>query len=147
MLIMQFDEKLRRWNCIGVGRVLAPEGQNPIRKICANAVSKLSFSVNVGTTLNAQKQHVYRTVNCGIFENSWLKTVYEIALTLQRNDTVLFAGWVKESPAVNQATGQQIIFKECRVEWICRLKDIPKAVPADIKPSQIFVRNDDDVLF
>lgn len=120
MMILQFDEKLRRWNCVGVGRVMAKEGKNPLHSVMVNNTEKITFVANCGYTLTAQNLPVSRSIYCAAYNNRWCKELFALVKTLKKGDNVLFAGWVKISQGLNDR-GEEVEYKELRLEFLSKI--------------------------
>lgn len=152
MIIQQYDEKLKRWVISGVGRVVARDGQSPLLQTVAKGFKRIGFSVNTGTTINGQGEHIYETVVCAVYSNMWNKQLYDIATTLKKNDVVQFAGWVKEGEFEDRETGEMKPSKECRIEWLLPLNLVAPLVKPETDtniPTKYTTgeEKDDDYLF
>ena len=151
MLIQQFDEKMRRFNLLGVGRVVSARGYPAIRKVNVLKTEKLSFSVRTGLTVNYGKDKIYQAVPCAIYNYGWNSAVYNAVSKLKKNDLVFFAGYLKEEVYNDSRTGEQRISKECRLEWIAKMDNMgnvtyPKE-QNDNKSVAEPLDNNDDYLF
>lgn len=122
MLIQRVDEELKRFVFIGIGRVLAKDGQNPLTKTVANGTTRLGFGVLTGSTINKKQERTYQTIPCAVYSNSWGRLLYDVALNLKKNDIVFLAGYKHEGVYTDQATGEQKKSVEYRLEYLLPLK-------------------------
>lgn len=129
MLIQRVDEELRRTVFIASGKVLAKDGQSPLTKTVTNNANRLGFGVLTGTTINAKQERTYQTIHCGVYNNNvGGKILYNLALTLKKNDAVFLCGYVYKGVYTDQATGKPKESTEYRVEYIMPLRMLSKYV-------------------
>lgn len=128
MLLQQYDEKMRRWVLFGVGRVVARDGQSPLQQTITDKTKRLGFAISTGNTINKNKDRIFQTVACAVYESNWSKEVWNIALTLKKGEIVQFAGWLFESEYEDRATGKMKESQELRIEWLMPLKVVEKLV-------------------
>lgn len=128
MLIQRVDEELKRFIFVGTGRVLAKDGQNPLTRTVANGTTRIGFGVLTGSTINKKMERTYQTIPCAVYSNNWSKNLYNIALTLKKNDIVFIAGYKHEGVYTDQATGEQKKSVEYRLEYLLPLKVFAKYI-------------------
>nr|DAF90912.1 MAG TPA: hypothetical protein [Siphoviridae sp. ctnMR5] len=150
MLIQQWNKKLERWELFGVGKILGREGQSPIVKTMVQNSPKLSFSVLVGVRMKSETEKTYQSVPCAVYRNSNAKKTFDIAETLKRRETILFAGWSRDRVGADKVTGEVRVYKECNCEFILPIRllaspDVPTNL--DYRDAEIFIETDDGTLF
>lgn len=137
MLIQRIDEDLRRTVFIASGKVLAKDGQSPITRTVTNNTHRLGFGVLTGTTINAKQERTYQTIPCGVYKNNTGgKILYDIALTLKKNDVVFLCGYVHKGVYTDHVTGEQKESTEYRVEYILPLRMFSKYIK-DVNEEEI----------
>ena len=149
MLIQRIDENLRRTVFIACGRVLAKEGHRTITRTVTNLSNRLGFGVLTGTTLNARQERIYQTIPCAVYSNKVSgKTLYNMTLTLRKNDEVFLCGYVHKSVYTDHATGEPKESIEYRVEYLMPLRMLSKHVKEvdeeEIPTKTIILPDEDD---
>lgn len=148
MLIQRVDEELKRFIFVGTGRVLAKDGKNPLTRTVANGTTRIGFGVLTGSTINKKMERTYQTIPCAVYRNNWSKNLYNIALTLKKNDIVFIAGYKHEGVYTDQATGEQKKSVEYRLEYLLPLKVFAKYIKdvdeETIPTREKFVEIEDD---
>lgn len=128
MLIMKWDEQMRRMMVVGCGRVIARDGQSPLQKTISPGAKRIGFSVTTGTIFDSKTEKcTYQTMPCAVYSGFKGKEFYDVATTLKKNDMVFFCGWVHEGSYIDQATGKTKESRECRIEFLCPFKLVHKA--------------------
>ena len=129
MLIQRYDEELRRTVYIASGKVLAKDGTSPLTRTVTNNANRLGFGVLTGTTINKKEERTYQTISCAVYKNKvGGKILYDMALTLKKNDPVFVCGYVHKSPYIDYATGKEKESIEYRIEYLMPLRILSKHI-------------------
>lgn len=129
MLIQRVDEELKRFVFIASGKVLAKDGQSPLTRTIANGTARIGFGVLTGSTINQKMERTYQTIPCAVYKNNTGgKILYDIALTLKKNDAVFLSGYIHKGVYTDQATGKQKESVEYRIEYILPLRMFSKYI-------------------
>lgn len=120
--VSEWSDKMRKNTVIGIGRVIATDGQSPLKKSSSVGSSRIGFSLNLGTMINKKQDRTYETISCAVYSGFYGKMCYEIATTLKKNDVVLFGGWVHGGKYIDEVTGLEKESRECRIEFLLPLK-------------------------
>lgn len=126
-MLIKSKDYFGREVAIGVGRVVARDGQNPLQQTVTKANGRLGFSVTVAI-MNINGNYEYQTVPCAIYENKWSKQLWNIATSLKKNDTVQIMGVIHEGRYKDAETGAMKTSFELRIEWLMPLKLVEKLV-------------------
>ena len=128
MLIQREDAELKRFVFCGSGRVVAKDGQSPLVRTVTNGTTRIGFGVLTGSTINRKMERTYQTIPCAVYSNSIGRMLYDVALTLKKNDVVFIAGYKHDSVYTDQATGEQKKSVEYRLEFLLPLRVFKKYI-------------------
>lgn len=127
MLFQQYDSKLKRYSLLGIGRVQGYKEYPAVSKTPTVTKSRhkkavrVAFSVCTGHRLvaNTKNEYVYQSVPCVFYvRDDTPKAQQAIALSLKRNDLVMFGGFLTERIIGNEQTGERKVWRECLVDML-----------------------------
>lgn len=147
MLLQQYNETMRRYDLLGVGRVIGTADQPAVRRVQTSRFQKLSFGVRTGTRFNPNSDKVYQSVTCAAYGYDWNKAIFDAIGELQKGDLVFFCGHLAEINYEDPITGELKKNRECRVEWIQKIDSMGNITVLAKKDAMPIQENNDDYLF
>ena len=150
MIIQQFDQKLRKWNVLAIGRVVGKKtGELPVQKVIVNGITKLTFNISAGATVNKDGEFIFQRVKCSIYEERDLrnKAVMEFATALNYGDIVMVGGWTRITTLTAAETGEKYQVSELRVEWISKMQPTPEEQQRELPIHGVYQSEEEEFPF
>ena len=122
MGVIVFRNKLGSDFVVAWGHLVCAEGQPPYKdRVINGRYHKLSFGLTVDHKWNPTRQAVdYQTASCAVYDGyrTFCASAYINAQKLKKNSpVVVFGRWI-EFPYVNEITGERVIAREIRVDFL-----------------------------